>query len=97
MPRDGSSMRENGMRHPNTVITMVRGFFNLNFHPRMAFNVVKIPPFLSAHGEISADSEDSLDHEDAAHVDIEGESKNFTPNSVFIEKSAKLCNIFFFA
>ena len=56
MPRDGSSMRKSGMRHPDAVITMVRGFFNLNVHPSIwHFYVVKIPPVLSAHGEISAD------------------------------------------
>lgn len=76
---------------------MVSGFFNLNFHPSMAFDVVKIPPVLSAHSEISADSEDGLDHEDAAHVDIEREGEYLTPNSVFVEKSAKFCNIFLIA
>ena len=44
---------------------------------------------MSAHGEVSAECEDGLHTQDAAHVDIEGKGEYFTPNPFVMEKSAE--------
>ena len=50
---------------------------------------MNVEPVLSADHEVSADSQDALDEEDAAHVDIEREGEHLTPNISAMEKSAE--------
>ena len=50
---------------------------------------MNVEPVLSADHEVSADSQDALDEEDAAHVDIEREGEHLTPNISAMKKSAE--------
>ena len=48
-----------------------------------------VEPVLSADHEVSADSQDALHEEDAAHVDVERPGEHLTPNISAMEKSAE--------
>ena len=47
-------------------------------------------PVLSTHSEVSADCQDGLNHQDAAHVDVERKREYFAPNPFVMEKSAEI-------
>ena len=81
-------MSEMGIKHPDTVMTMVRGVFSLDNLTKLT-TIVGIAPIMSTHGEVSTDCEDTLHHEHAAHVDVEGEGEYLAPNSIFMKESAK--------